>query len=110
MVNFIYQIEDKILGIHEYINWGTGFDYAFKSRYHLMNKGILGHACFLIKRKDFLCIWKCLPENTQIQWCMLREADIKLQNELKKLNDKFDEQMKALIVALNNWKPSAKRP
>ena len=40
-----------------------------------------------------------------IEWCMLRESDIKLKNELKKLNDKFDEQMKALILALNNWNP-----
>ena len=108
MVNFIYQIEEILFGIHEYINWETGFNFAFKIRYNLRKKGVLRHIWFLINRKNFLCIWKCLPENTQIAWCMLLEEDNKIKAERKKLNDKLDEQMKALIVALNNWKPSGK--
>ncbi len=58
-----------------------------------------------LKYIKVLYVWKCIPENNMIEWCMLRESDIKLKNELKKLNDKFDEQMKALILALNNWNP-----
>jgi len=108
MIKILYELYEKLFGIHEYINWELGFNYAFNSccdMHGLSKDGIVNRIIYLLRRKSFYNVWKELPENTKIDWSILHSQSIKIQYEIKKLNEKLDNQMNNLKEALNNRKP-----